>query len=278
MTPRDLVVFVEGAAGRDSRLAYAAEIARQWHAHLIATFVPPRIGMNRHASYAVGGGLTDVLDRHRRDVEQAREDAARAFRKAVAHDGLTSEWRVARDPFGEELMLHARHASLAILGPPARSADAYTMLSLAEEVIFASGRPGIMVPIDWPARGLPERVVIGWNAGREATRAIAGAMPFLTAAQAVHLVVVPEARVQEAYGANPGADIARHLARHKVTVELEQHEGTDAGAVLLERCRALSADMLVMGAVGRSKISEFVVGSATRAVFAAAPLPILLAA
>jgi nucleotide-binding universal stress UspA family protein len=57
---------------------------------------------------------------------------------------------------------------------------------------------------------------------------------------------------------------------------LEQSEGSEAGAVLLERARTLNADMLVMGVYGRSKISEFIFGGATRAVLSAAELPLLL--
>lgn len=59
-------------------------------------------------------------------------------------------------------------------------------------------------------------------------------------------------------------------------VVLEQCEGADAGAVLLERCTALGADLLVMGAVGRSRISEFVFGGATHSVLERAALPLLL--
>jgi nucleotide-binding universal stress UspA family protein len=101
-------------------------------------------------------------------------------------------------------------------------------------------------------------------------------MPFLVNATAVHLVVVPEAKIRSLLGAEPGGDISRHLARHGVPVMLEQSEGSEAGAVLLERARTLNADMLVMGVYGRSKISEFIFGGATRAVLSAAELPLLL--
>jgi nucleotide-binding universal stress UspA family protein len=92
----------------------------------------------------------------------------------------------------------------------------------------------------------------------------------------VHLVVVPEAGTVVPLGAEPGADMATHLARHGVPVTLEQCRGDDAGAALLARCVALDADLLVMGAKGRSRISEIVFGGATRTVLAQASLPVLL--
>lgn len=276
MLPKDIVVFLEEEAGRDSRLAFAATLAAAWQAHLIATFVADQLALHPHADFAVGAGLTDMLERHQANVAKSIEATRQAFDARVARHGLGGEWRVSRDEAGEALMLHARHASLAIVGPPARRMLATTTLSLSEDVIFASGRPTLLLPVDWPAERIGRRIVVGWNAGREATRAIADAMPFLAKAEQVHLVVVPDAKVQSLYGADPGADIARHLARHDVPVVLEQRDGTDAGAVLLDRCRAVDADMLVMGAVGRSRISEFVFGGATRTVLGEAEVPILL--
>jgi len=276
MPPKDIVVFLEEEEGRENRLAFAASLASFWQAHLIATFVVERLQLNRNASFAVGAGLTDLLKRHHEGVERALATTKASFDHHVSQAGLSGEWRISRDESGEELMLHARHASLAIVGPPTRTTDTITMLGLSEDVIFASGRPSLLLPIGWQPDRLPKRIVIGWNAGREATRAIADAMPFLVAAQAVHLVVVPEAKIQALHGADPGADISRHLVRYGVPVELEQHRGSDAGAVLLDRCRDLDADMLVMGAVGRSRISEFIFGGATRTVLGQAGLPIFL--
>lgn len=276
MTPKDLVVFVEGAEGHDTRLAFAATLAAQWRAHLIATFVVPALELNRSAGFAMGAGLANMIARHRADAEQALSKTKATFGRLVESNGLTGEWRVSQNESGVELMLHARHASLAVLGRPRLAREDVTRLSLAEDVIFASGRPTLLLPPDWSRRGLPRRIVIGWNAGREATRAVADAMPFLVAAQAVHVVVVPDARIGGPHGADPGADIARHLARHGVPVVLEQRTGADAGAVLLDRCTDLDADLLVMGAVGRSNIVEFVFGGATRTVLATAALPILL--
>lgn len=276
VSPKDLVVFLEEEQGRQGRLEFAAALAAKWQAHLIATFVVARLELNRHAGYAVGDGLTHMLQRHWNRVERATVETKALFDALVERHGLTGEWRVSENDGAEELMLHARHASLAIVGSSSQGEATTGRLGLSESVIVGSGRPTILLPTNWPADRATRRIVIGWNAGREATRAIADAMPFLIDAEAVHLVVVPEAKTQELYGAEPGADIARHLARHGVAVELNQYDGTDAGAVLLDRCRASDADMLVMGAVGRSRISEFIFGGATRTILANADLPVLL--
>lgn len=78
------------------------------------------------------------------------------------------------------------------------------------------------------------------------------------------------------YGQEPGMDMAAHLACHNVPVVLEPQPGDDAGSILLNRCAAIGADLLVMGAKGRSDVSEFLFGGATRHVFSSARVPVLV--
>lgn len=276
MTPKDIVVFLEEEAGRASRLAFAVALAERWSAHLVATFVADRLELYPYNSFATGLGLKNMLKAQREAVRQAEMQVSGIFEKLVSDHGITGEWRFSEDEVGESLMLHARHASLAIVGPPAAARRTTTTLSLSEDVIFASGRPSLLLPIDWPVDRIGNRIVVGWNGSREAASAIADSMPFLINAASVHLVVVSEAKTRGVLGADPGADITRHLARHGVPVTLEQRHGDDTGAVLLDRAKQIDADMLVIGAYGHSKISEFVFGGATRFILSAAEIPILL--
>lgn len=276
MSPRDLVVFLDQHAGHSQRLAFAVSLAKRWQAHLIATFVTQPLALHPHASFAVGTGLSSMLADYHADAETARAQARAEFDRLTDRRSFTSEWRESDNEAGEALMLHARHASLAILGPPARQSSTTTVLGLSERMIFASGRPCLLVPTGWSSERLGNRIVVGWNGSREATRAIADAMPLLTAAEAVHLVVVPDARTQTLFGEDPGADMAAHLARQGAPVVLEQRQGDDAGAVLLDRCAATDADLLVVGAMGRSRISEFILGGATRTVLDRVDVPVLL--
>lgn len=277
MVPRDLVVFLEQESrGAGARLAFGAALARRWQAHLIATFVTRPLTLEPHADFVVGPALSDLLTEHQARREQDLRQARAEFDALAERRSFTAEWRVSDCESREALMLHARHASLAVLGPPASQRSATTVLGLSENVILGSGRPSVLLPDDWPAERLARRVVVGWNGGREATRAIADAMPLLRDAETVRLVVVPDDRTRGLLGAEPGADMAAHLARQGVRVEVEQCPGGDAGAVLLDQCAAVRADLLVMGAMARSRLSEVVFGGATRTVLALAQMPVLL--
>lgn len=276
MYPKDLVVFLEQRPGRNQQLVFAAMLAKRWQAHLIATFVMQPLTLNPHAAFAVGLGLASMLAEYQAATAAALAQARAEFESLATRRSFSSEWRTSDDESGEILMLHARHASLSILGPPSCQSAATTMLGLSERMIFASGRPCLLVPDNWSSQTIGNRIVVGWNGGREAARAIADAMPLLTAADTVHLVVVPDARTQALYGPDPGADMAAHLARQGVAVVLEQCQGEDAGAVLLDRCARNDADMLVVGAMGRPRVSEFILGGATRTILDRVSVPTFL--
>ncbi|ANH08798.1 hypothetical protein shn_32250 (plasmid) [Shinella sp. HZN7] len=77
-------------------------------------------------------------------------------------------------------------------------------------------------------------------------------------------------------GQEPGADIALHLARHGVPVTLDRLEGGDAGRLMVNRAREIGAELIVMGAYGQPKVSEFVFGSATKTLLSSSETPILL--
>jgi nucleotide-binding universal stress UspA family protein len=273
---KDMVVFVEEEKGRNNRLAFAVELAEHWKVHLIVTFVANRLDLVPSRGFAIGNSLRSMLWEHAQEVRETEEKTRQFFEELVKGRQITSEWRFSENDIGESLMLHARHADLAIVGPPAHRTGPATALSLAEDIIFASGRPSLLLPIDWPRQRIPRHIVVGWNGSREATRAIAAAMPFLSAAESVHLIVVPEKKVRSLLGEEPGMDISRHLVRHGVPIVLDQCSGSDAGAVLVERMKSLDADLLVMGAYGRPKISEFIFGGVTHSMLDAADFPILL--
>lgn len=277
MTPKDLVVFLEPGADA-ARLACAAQLAKRWQAHLVATYVVQPIDAMPYAGYMVGRALELFLADY---TAQVREDVAASravFDRLTERRSFTSEWRVSDNETPDDLMLHARHASLAVLGPPAAQRRDTAPLGLSERVLFGSGSPSLLVPDGWRGEALGRRIAIGWNASCQATRAIAAAMPLLVEAESVHLVVVPQAQAPGTYGRDPGVPMAAHLSRHGVPVEVDARAGTDAGAVLLERCQELDADLLVMGVMGRARLSEFLLGGATSTILKRVPIPVLVAA
>jgi nucleotide-binding universal stress UspA family protein len=129
---------------------------------------------------------------------------------------------------------------------------------------------------DFPTVG--KRVLIAWDAGREAARAASDALPLLRRADAVEVAVFDPQRARRNHGAQPGADIALFLARHgvKVSVHTQSGAGYDVGAQILSRAADTSADLIVMGAYGHARVRELVLGGVTRTVLEAMTVPVLM--
>jgi nucleotide-binding universal stress UspA family protein len=101
-------------------------------------------------------------------------------------------------------------------------------------------------------------------------------MPILRAARHVQVVSVP-GRTSGAVDF-PGFNITRHFARHDVKCELKVAPTTmDVGNTLLSLAVDGSADLLVMGAYGHSRLRDLVLGGATQVVLQSMTLPVFMA-
>ena len=111
---------------------------------------------------------------------------------------------------------------------------------------------------------------------RSAARAAADALPFLRRAKVVEVVTVASEPAKS--DEMPGADIAQHLARHGVTVELKRivTAETDVASTILSHAADSSADFLVMGGYGHSRLREFILGGVTREILASMTVPVLM--
>lgn len=278
LTPKDIVVYLEPGPERrlENLLHLAAGLASQWDAHLVAAFVPEDAFLPHYSGFARGSAIASVSEESKARTVSTAELLHRILEVIARDRKISTELRICEGERDTALMLHARHAGLAILQHDREPNRHVSMLSLSEEIVLDSGRPSLLLPVDWPMPWEAKTILIGWNASREAARAISDAMPFLVAASDVHVVVVPEPHISRVLGEDPGTDVSRHLARYGISVTLHRLEGESAGGILRQQARALGADMLVMGAYGQPKIREFIFGSTTHSVLANLELPVLL--
>jgi nucleotide-binding universal stress UspA family protein len=73
-------------------------------------------------------------------------------------------------------------------------------------------------------------------------------------------------------------DIALHLARHGVHAQAVRETALDylVGEKLFKQAQRQSADLIVMGAYGHSRIKETMLGGVTRYMFLHMAMPVLM--
>lgn len=270
---QDLLVHIDEDRASANALAYAEALAPDENTAALMFGMMADIPMTYYAEVAADAWL--VVQR------QAEQDAAALEARLKARlnkAGSNAELRRVDIVSGEEgriAALHARYADATIIG---WSSDGGTsrQKTMFEGALFNSGRPVILVPESFTTRGAPRNILVAWSGERESARAVHDAMPLLKAATQVRVVVVDNGSpVSEK---NPGDDVARHLARHDITVDVKYvPSGRElVYKVLLNEARYFGADMLVMGGYGHSRTGEWLFGGVTRDMLGAVEIPLLM--
>src|SRR5882672_11900540 len=269
----EIVVFVDGETEPTGIMEFAGVLALEYGAHLTGVFMRPAPAVTPPEMFVRGTGIPNVIEARQAQVEGIEADHRARFDDIVRRNALGSEWRSV-PYFSSDAGLHARYADLAVVARPDPAAQTAGPPGLVESLVLTSGRPIIMLPPGGTVSRV-RRILVGWNARREAIRAVADALPLLVKAEAVEVLVIDHERHAADHGQEPGADIARHLARHGAQVEVQRVSsgGEEVGRLLLSRAAAFDADLVVMGAYGHSHLSEWVFGSVTRTVLREADLP-----
>lgn len=265
----DLLVLADGSAAAANALAYAEALAPEGNVTALMFGLMPAYPVSEF------GGEAWLIAR--RDAEREAIEAEAAFREKLVRQGSRAEVRRADVVPGDEgrvIAGHARYVDAAIFGWAAK--DSARPVREFEAVLFNAGRPCLLVPEACALRGAPRNVVVAWSPTREASRAIHDALPFLAAAENVSVVVVAEEWTSAEQ--NPGDDMARHLARHDIKVEVKHVPavGKLVSEVLLEEARFQGADLIVMGGYSHSRTGEWLFGGVTRDMLGGLTVPVIM--
>ncbi len=270
MSYRDVLVHVGSA--ETPCLAAAIDFARRQDARLIGLAVCPPLW--------TGIGLDKLPPAAIEAVERANEEdlaeAKRRFDRTVDRYGYADrcEWRTSRGDLVVVMAVHGRYADVAVVDQSDLGWESPSF-GLAPELGLASGRPVLVIPRAGPPPAIScERIVVAWNASREAARAVADAMPLLQRARQVDVLAVAPPMIDQI----PGIDIARHLASHDVraNVVVRENPDPDVAMEILDFTADRGADLLVMGCYGHARLHEVIFGGVTRSVLRSMTVPVLM--
>jgi nucleotide-binding universal stress UspA family protein len=271
---KDVVVNLSGRAPQDFAADYATSVAAAFGARIagVAFLYEPVI-----PDGTLGGVPVDLIELQREENSKAANGAVARFEAAARKAGVAAETRILDATFGGAATLLARIArrfDLTVVGQAQREHGASEELMI-EGALFESGRPLVVVPYI-QKRGLTlDRVLVCWDGGRTAARAIGDAMPFLERAKSVDIVVVAEERKNNEI---TGAKMSEHLARHGIAVNVKRIAKGDLAIedAILSYAADSGADFMVMGGYGHSRLREFILGGVTRGILATMTVPVLM--
>src|SRR5216683_3151576 len=258
MTLKNIGVFVDATPEGEKRIDYAATLAHQCGAHLAGIHVVSAVRPEYRSDYYVIGekAIRALLAERKAADEAATSNVRRRFEAISAKRDLSAEFRVIGQRELQEL-------------------KGYTS---PEKLLLSSGSPILVIPSGWKSESIGNKILVGWNASREARRAVADALPFLVAASSVTLLVVDSEQRAGRHGEDPGADIALYLARHGARVEVEQvlSQGAPVADIILSYAAEHGVDLIVIGAYSHARPVEMMFGGVTRTLLKEAPVPVLM--
>jgi nucleotide-binding universal stress UspA family protein len=272
---KDIVANLSVGVSRDVATDFAVSVAAALDSHLtgIAFRYEPLVPLTDRYGFPA-----EVMESQRVENEKAAKAAMAKFDEAARRAAVSAESRMLDVPVAsapDVFAKVARRFDLAVMGQPEPDTPALERL-IVEATLFDSGKPVLIVPYIRRSGLTLDRVVVCWDGSRSAARAVADAMPLLVRAKVTEVVTVASepAKSDEI----PGADIGHHLARHGVKVEIDSivTVETDVASTILSHAADISADFLVMGGYGHSRLREFVLGGVTRGILSSMTLPTLM--
>ena len=243
----------------------------------LAVEIDIRAPKNAVADYLIG--LTRLAEDEEQKSRQACKAALEVFSTKAREMGVFGaalHGKANMDCVGQFVAKAARTRDLCLV-PVADRADGQR--SIAEAVVFGSGRPvllfrpGVANLLD---EGL-SAVVLAWDGSRSAARVMADALPVMLKAREVRVLTVVDDKPDARSGL--GGDAVRHLQAHGVNAVADEVGAGSRriGQVLEEYVLDCRSDLLVMGAYGRSRVREFILGGATEHMLRDPKVPLFLA-
>lgn len=256
----DLLVRATRSPDWDPGVAFAARLAGQLRSGLTALQVVHG-GIPPVWEYDAGLLLAEYVAALEEQVGAA-SSAAPAFEAWAQSLGVEyPRWLVAPGNVGDSLRYVANWHDLVVLAR--NDHDPWANAPAVASLVLQLDKPCLVVPPGREQLRL-DCIAVAWNGSIEGIRALHGALPLLQRARRIVLLQGKSKAPQPLVEA-PRFDVERWCERHGLPLEFEVlDDAADQGGPIHEAARAAYADLLVMGAYGRSRFAERILGGVTR--------------
>jgi nucleotide-binding universal stress UspA family protein len=284
----DIMVCFDSSPAGEERLAAAARLARATGASLIgvyplyddavdAVLFPanpvPAAGVSTGAAAV---GLMEPPVEAARGMAQA-DIAAQHFQETLSRNMIGGDWHMLDGGKTAELIELGKTVDLVVAGQFERQGRGRTHFR-PEDIALGCGRPVLIMPYAGNFATIGTRVLVAWDATREASRALHDAMPVMDRAEAVTVMTVVATEAEREPALASLDRVVRHLERKGLAAQAEATLRGDLGVsdVLLSRASDIGADMIVSGAYHHSPYREALFGGVTYDLLDHMTVPVLM--
>lgn len=270
MAIKRILVAYSGHTGGSGAIRLSLQLAQKYDAHVTGLVSHGPTYMERRYNRLMNRDILQVI-RDRDDeiingIRERFEEVTASFSPNISIDFMdlrTNEaFSLARSAHAYDIVIMGRRAALAGEEHFGQSPD---------DVALHSGRPVILVPTSYDDEEPGKRALVAWDGKRAAARAVGDSMDILKCKSLVTVLSVSDTDL-------PEPDIMVLLRQHGVNAEyrVRPPEGRSISTIILETCREVKADLLVMGAYEHSRTFEQFFGGVTNDILEDAHLPVLL--
>lgn len=260
MTYKTVMVGLALGQPNGARLEVAAQLAERFGARVIgvaaAEFSP--------LYFSEGQPAQKLIDQGWAAVKSRLKDLEGEFRAAMMNRALEVEWRCAEDFPTRFIVRQSRASDIIVVGEAARGlADPFVQIN-PSDLLMQVGRPLLVVPESCNWLDL-RSVLVAWKDTAEARRAVSDALPLLRKSSEVTIVEILEEESDRAAALLRLEDVAAWLSRHGVQASQQVPGQCGNAAAQLERVASdVGAGVVIAGAYGHSRLSEWILGGVTR--------------
>ena len=265
---KNVLLLVHDDAGQESRFQAALDLTRALGGHLTCLDVAIYPMMVSDV-YAVTVEAAILEDEKKREAGNRRKLEARLAREDVP-------WTFV-DALGNAAQCLEDHAALADVIVVSRKLDSEYLpdtLGTASQIVIGSDK--VVVAVPEKARGFDAagRAMVAWDGSEEASHALERSVPLLQLARTVTLVEIQDGSTEK-----PAEEAATYLSRHGIAAVIVRRRARGAPTVnlLLSTAEGEGVDYIVMGAFGRSRFLEALLGGVSRDMLSESPIPIVMA-
>jgi nucleotide-binding universal stress UspA family protein len=275
MAIKEIIVHVDNTVACENRINTAIELATQHDAELTSIYVIPSYPMPTYYEAQISLEILAEVDK---SAKKSARQAQRRYEKMAADAGLAAKTIIEEDNLISVLSKHARYADLIVLGQDDEVDPLSLGEALADNIVLEGGTPCLVIPCKSTNKQMGKRVLVAWNASREAARAIKDALPVLKRSESIELLSIDSDALEVEENCDQGKDILAYLTRHGIVAEhyIERNKDLSPGDAILARVSETDADLIVMGAYGHSRLRETILGGATRKILKQMTVPVFI--